>query len=531
MAEMFDLVIQDGFIEVDGTGNSMYKADIAIKDGKIAKIGKYDICDAKKIIDSKGLIVSPGFIDIHSHGDCTVLMFPKAESAIMQGVTTIVVGNCGISPAPLERYWVYQFWEQDFWHDIQPYIFYENPIQPIKKVKQVIKKRFGINIDWNTFGEFLERIENNGTSVNLVPLVGHGQIKAQVMGVNSEKEALEDDLEEMEKYLHEAMGSGAFGMSTGLDYSPGAYSSTAEIIRLAKIVREYDGIYATHWRRTGVRRGTPQRPKKIKGIEEAICVSREAEIKTQISHLSSGYEIYPNTTSATASLQRASANATLDIIDHAINQGVEIAFDVIPNASGGIGTTVYLATYLAPWLRQAGSVGQFAKNIVADDLRAHIKNFIATGQWYVLNPKINPDWGDEITILAANNKNYKGKTITQIAESKNKDVLDTFLEILTEDPYAKCKREFIDKEWVKVFLQHSKAMVCSDSFVLNDRSLAIDTEIPWILPHPNTYCAFPRYMLNYGSRKFEDTIKRITKLPARWLGITDRGVIQEKRSS
>jgi N-acyl-D-amino-acid deacylase len=322
MMERLDIVIKNGCI-VDGTGKDMYQGDIGIKDGKIVKIGKLDDCSSERVVDSKGLIVSPGFIDMHSHGEMTVLMFPKAESGVRQGITTIVGGNCGISPAPLKDYWLKQFWEFDFWSEIQPHIFYEDAIQLADKFKQVIKKRFGMDINWSTFEEFLDRVEETGTSINLVPLVGHGQIRAQVMGMDSDRLATDDEIEEMAKYIREAMESGAFGISTGLDYPPGVYANTEEIVKLAKIVRQFNGIYATHWRRTGVRKGTPKRPKKIKGIEEAIEIGKKANIKVQLSHLTSGYEIYPD---PAAPLQKASAQATLDVIDQAINDGVDVKY-------------------------------------------------------------------------------------------------------------------------------------------------------------------------------------------------------------
>lgn len=524
MVEKLDIIIKDGSI-VDGTGKDMYKDDIGIRDGRIVKIGRLDGYDAKKVIDGDGLIVSPGFIDMHSHGEITILMYPKAESSIMQGITTMVGGNCGISPAPLKDYWLEQFWEFDFWNEIQPYIFYQDAIQPLDKAKEVIEKKFDIDINWSTFGEFLDSVEKNGTSINYVPLVGHGQIRAQVMGMDSSRQATREEIKEMEGYIREAMESGAFGMSTGLDYAPGAYADTDEIIELAKVVKGYGGIYATHWRRTGIRKGTPKRPKKIKGIEEALEIGRKANIKVQISHLASGYEIYPE---PAAALERASAYATLDVIDQAIKEGVDVAFDVIPNTSGGIGTTVYLITYFAPWLNQAGSVKRFAKNLLARDLRAYIKDFIMSGKWYTINPKVNPDWDKEIIILSSKIRDYEGKTLAQIAENKNVDPLDLLFDMIVEDPYIKGKREFMNDEWVKVFLKHPRSMVCTDSFVFDDKGVwGIDTEIPYLLPHPNTYCAFPRYITTYGEDRIEDTIRRITGFPAEWLGITDRGVIKE----
>jgi len=247
MVEKLDIIIKNGSI-VDGTDKDMYKDDIGIKDGKIVKIGKLDDCSAERMIDGEGLIVSPGFIDMHSHGEMTILMFPKAESSIKQGITTMVGGNCGISPAPLEGYWLMQFWEFDFWDEIQPYIFYQDAIQPMEKAKDVIKKKFGVDIKWSTFKEFLDCVDERGASINFVPFVGHGQIRGQVMGMDSSRQATDEEIEKMAKYIREAMESGAVGMSTGLIYPPGVYTPKDELVELCKVVAEYGGVYASHIR-------------------------------------------------------------------------------------------------------------------------------------------------------------------------------------------------------------------------------------------------------------------------------------------
>lgn len=524
MSEHLDIIIKKGNV-VDGTGKDMYKADIGIKDERIIHIGDLEGWTAEKVIEAEGMIVSPGFIDVHSHGEATVLLFPEAQSALGQGITTIVGGNCGISPAPLKDYWLMAFWEFDFWNEVEPYTFYEDPIKPIDKVKKVLNERFDLDVDWQTFGEFLEKVESRGTSANIVPLVGHGQIRAQVMGKDSSRLATSEEIDRMKDFVREAMESGAYGMSTGLDYAPGAYANTEELIDLAKVVKQYDGIYATHWRRTGVRRGTPKRPKKIKGVEEAVEIGKKADIKVQISHLITGYEIYPE---PPAALQRASAQATLDVIDQAVNDGVDVAFDVIPNTSGGIGVAPYLITAFLPWVRQAGSIDQFVTNLKAHDYRAYIKEFITSGKWYSINPKVNPDWDKSITVCRSINKLYQGKSIGEIADGKGIDALDLLFELLAEDPYVQVKASMMSDEGVKVFLKHHRSMVCTDAFFFDDKGVwGQTTEIPRILPHPNTYCAFVRYLLNYGEDRLEDKIRRITGFPADWFELVDRGYIKE----
>jgi len=219
---MYDLVIKNGLV-IDGSGNPWFKADIAVKDGKIVEIGEVPRSKADEVIDAAGLIVCPGFIDMHSHSDFFLLVNPKAESKIRQGVTTEVIGNCGAS------------------------IF---PILP-RKV-EIFMKRVGVlakevTWDWRTFDDYVKKLENRGVAVNVAPLIGHGTIRINVMEFEN-RAPTKDELDEMKALLEDALKSGAFGMSTGLIYTPGSYAKTEEIIELAKVASKYGGIYASHIR-------------------------------------------------------------------------------------------------------------------------------------------------------------------------------------------------------------------------------------------------------------------------------------------
>ncbi|HEY0751415.1 MAG TPA: amidohydrolase family protein, partial [Chitinophagaceae bacterium] len=194
-----DVLIRNGKI-IDGTGNSWYYGDIAIKDGRILQTGKELNTSASKIIDATGLIIAPGFIDVHTHIEGDEFRNPTANNFIMDGVTTVVTGNCGASNVDLNRYFT--------------------------------------------------RLDSLRTSINIATLIGHNDIRRAVMG-NANRTPTEDEMQKMEALVHEAMKSGAVGLSTGLIYIPGTYSTTQEIIRLAKVASQYKGLYASHMRNEG----------------------------------------------------------------------------------------------------------------------------------------------------------------------------------------------------------------------------------------------------------------------------------------
>jgi N-acyl-D-aspartate/D-glutamate deacylase len=520
---MFDILIKDALI-VDGSGKKAFKGSLGIKDGKIEAVGALE-AEAKMVIEAEGLMAAPGFVDIHSHGDETLLLYPKAQSHLMQGVTTIVGGNCGFSPAPLGKWWLLSFWEFDWWHKIAPYKYYEPILQPLDKVVPFIRKH-GIEVDWRNFGQFLDKIEKEGISVNYVPLVGHNTIRAAVMGDDHQRDPTEEEIKQMEKLLMSSLAEGAFGLSSGLDYPPGSFAKTHELIKLGEAIRKYNGIYATHWRRTGIRRGRRTKPQeKIKGIEEAIKIAKATEVPLQISHILSGYTIYPP---PPPSLAKAAAEATLELIDQA---DVNISFDVIPNTDGGVVIAPYLASGLAPWLREIGSLEGLAERLKAKDFQEEIREVIEAGKWWAINPHINPYWPTQIRILRCKTAEYEGKTLAEITEERGrgKDPLDVMFEIVIEDPQTKINFEGLTtEEEVITYLKHKQAMVGIDTFTFDD-TWEISCP-PYFLPHPNTYGAYPRYIRRYvretKALSIEEAIYKATHAPAKKMGLKGRGIIE-----
>ena len=238
MIEMtYDIVIKNALV-VDGTGRPRFRNDIGILDEKIDKIGRISEAEGEVVIHAEGLITCPGFIDIHSHSDISILADPKAESKIMQGITTEVIGNCGFSAAPVK--------------------------EPAEKGLKKELEKYNLNLTWRTMKEYFKKIEENGTSVNLVPLVGFGTIRACVMDYE-DRRPTKDEMDEMKALIEQSMLEGVFGLSTGLIYVPDCYADTDEIIEVCKIVSKYNGIYTSHIRGEG--------KTLVEAVKEAIKLS------------------------------------------------------------------------------------------------------------------------------------------------------------------------------------------------------------------------------------------------------------------
>ncbi|NIR86193.1 amidohydrolase family protein, partial [Candidatus Bathyarchaeota archaeon] len=243
-------MIRNGFV-IDGAGNPWLKADVGISGGRIARVGRLNTVETEKVIDVRGLVVSPGFIDIHSHSDLALLINPRAESKIRQGVTTEVIGNCGDSAAPTNK---------------------ENT--------SFLKDEWGLEAkevawNWSTFGEYLDQLEKQGVALNVAPLVGHGTVRIAVMGVDN-RPPTSEEMEKMKDLVAQSMEDGAFGMSTGLVYLPGCYADTSELIELCRVAARYGGFYASHIR--------GERETVVEALREAIEIGEKAGVPVQVSH-------------------------------------------------------------------------------------------------------------------------------------------------------------------------------------------------------------------------------------------------------
>jgi N-acyl-D-amino-acid deacylase len=294
---------------IDGTGKPGYKADISLGKTKISAIGKVESKNADPVIDASGLVVAPGFVDIHSHSDYYLLIDPRAESKIMQGVTTEVGGNCGYSAAPVSG-------------------------NLLKEREKSYQKQFGIDHNWHDLEGYFEKLKKQGSAVNIAPLLGHNTIRGSILGYEN-RAPQKAEMGKMEKVVLEGFEQGAFGMSVGLIYPPSCFSTTAELIRIFKIVKKKDGLFTCHMRSEG--------EKLLEAIAETIQIGREAGVRTQISHLK---------TSGNKNWNKI--NKAFSLIESALTSGLDIACDRYPYTASNTG----LNALLPDWVFEGGTKKQ-----------------------------------------------------------------------------------------------------------------------------------------------------------------------------
>lgn len=468
MASSFNLVIKGGLV-VDGTGNPWLRKDIGITNGKITRLGHITE-DSGETIDATGMIVSPGFIDLHNHSDFSILAYPSAESYIMQGVTTAVVGNCGLSLAPLNP----------------------DKLALLKRyLSPFLRAGFDYGWEWRTLAEFYQKVEKQGTSLNLAPLVGQGTIRLAVKGFDSTGSSAEE-MNQMKKLLAQSLEDGAFGMSTGLIYPPGCYSSTEELIELASVLREYGAIYTTHMRNEGDR--------LIEALEEAIEIAEANGIPIEISHHK-----------AAGRSNWGKVNATLRLMEQARQRGVEVNCDVYPYTAGS--TTI---TTLLPTWTLAGGVEKMLDRLKNKQTRQSIK----------LESTRFSEWDGIVIAECPSKKEYQGKSLEDILKETNRfdDPYEGLFDLLLEiEGNATIIVFLMDEDDVRTVMSSPLSSFISDSWVT-----ALDAGGK---PHPRAYGTFPRVLGKYVREEklltLEQAIRKMTSLPAGKIGLKCRGILRE----
>lgn len=526
----YDLLIEKALI-VDGTGAPGYEGELATKGERIAAISKENIeGDAAKVIDGSGHVVSPGFIDVHNHGDISILHYPRAEGFLHQGITTFVGGQCGNSPGPFGDWIGMPWFHSDIYRDINPVMYGNDWLMPRDAFNRRHREVYGWEIDWDTMGGFMERVEAEGISPNYAPMVGHGDVRSLVMGPDYKRHATEKEVEEMVRHTGQAMEEGCIGLTVGRDYDPGIWASFDEILACAEEAAKYGGVYASHSLRTGHRK--PRRPGefppiKTLGVLEAIDVGRKTGMPVQVSHLGVLYDVVP---SDDRKLSKAAIDATLKIIDDALEEGIDVHFDEIPNhLVGGVGTSPWLVHNLRPWLNIAGTPERLAEVLRMPDFREEVKDKIMSGRYYRFNPNIDRFWAKSKVIVECREERYLEKTVQEIAEAEGLDPLDALMDVLMADPYTKAVRRG-DDDWAKLeFFKHPNAMIGVDTFAVDDKRESWYK--PPSYPNENSYGGFARYLrravVETDTLTLEEAVRKITSNPASKFKLKDRGVLKE----
>jgi N-acyl-D-amino-acid deacylase len=529
----YDVLIKNATI-YEGTGKKAHKGSIGVKGEKVAALGDVK-GDAKKTIDAKGLTALPGFIDAHSHGDWSLLWFPKTESYIMQGVTTFVGGQCGGSPAPLGEYIRMPWRLMDHLPDLDPYKFYpRQPYYPLEQVNEWMKDVFGWTLDWEDMEGYFKKVEEVGISMNYAPLVGHGSIRTKVMGLDYKRHSTEEEWAQMREFIHEAMKQGCVGMSTGLDYDPDVFAAHEEVIDGVAVLKEYGGVYCPHWRRTGRRRGiaaghVPN--EKITALTECVDVHKKTGVRLHYAHMSTGWQIYPT---APDELEAANVKTTLDMLTADAKEELDITWDAIPQLTrSGFAVMPYLSSLYAPWLRELGGREAFSKWLKVKDFREEVKDAIRQGKWFIrvaYNPNTNPRWAENIYVLKSKVPDVDGKTIAQIAKEREADEWDTWLDIIAEDPDARgATGQLVPRDSYLQYYTHPRGMVGLDTSIADDKYQMKSP--PYSFPGINTFSAYPMFYIKYVRDRslftLEEAVQKTATMPARVHNLEGRGVLKE----
>jgi N-acyl-D-amino-acid deacylase len=473
----YDFIISGAHI-VDGTGAPWVTGDIAIAGDRIVAIGDLSKASTRKRLDAKGLVVSPGFIDVQGQSEFNVLVDNRAASKITQGVTTEITGE-GTSIAPVN--------------------------DRMKKENEEVAKKYGVTVDWSTLDEYFKHFERTKSAINLGTLVGAGGVRNYVMGTGN-RPASPAELEQMRQLVAQAMQEGAMGISTALEYVPDTFASTDEIVELAKVARKYGGVYFTHQR--------SETDAIFNSLDEVFAISRRANISTTIWHLKTAYpENFGKMPEALCRIQEARA------------QGIDVAASVYPYTRASNG----LVSSFPPWVSEGGIeqvIARFKDPVQRERIKKEMDQPSTTwenewlgsggdGSGIMLVGLINPE-------LAK----YEGMTLQEIGRQWNKDPKDVAMEIVIADHGHTAQVISIMNEGdVRTAVSNPIVTYGSDS-----EAQAEDGPLSKTKAHPRAFGTFPRILAMYAGEQqtmsMEEAVRKMTSLAASRVGLLDRGILR-----
>ncbi|MGH9434660.1 MAG: D-alanyl-D-alanine carboxypeptidase/D-alanyl-D-alanine endopeptidase [Terriglobia bacterium] len=475
-APVYDVLIKNGHI-IDGTGNPWYAGDVAIENGRIAAIGKLAGAKARRVIDARGLVVAPGFIDMLGQSEWALLIDHRALSKLSQGITTEITGEGG-SIAPQDALTL-------------------APLEPFLD-------HYHLKVDWTTLGGYFKRLKATETPINLGTYVGAAQVREAVLG-DVDRAPTPAELTRMEDLVARAMQQGALGISTALIYPPGSYAKTDELIALAKVAARYGGIYATHLRSEGAT--------EIQALDEAFRIGREAHIPVEIFHMK-----------VSGKSRWGSMPKIVAMIDAARASGLDVRADMYPYTAGNTS----LASCLPPWVANGGPDKLLARLRDAG-IRARIKAEMAQD---------HPDWenlyvdsGGASGVLISSVMNpkldkFEGKTLAQVARMDGKAPLDAMMDLILADNAQTEALYFMAGE---KDLEYGLKQPWT-SIGLDAQETSLDGPLYEPHDHPRAWGSMPRFLGYYVRQKhlltLENAIRKITSLPAQREHLAHRGLLE-----
>ncbi len=476
----WSLLIKNGTV-VDGSGAPGVAADVAIEGDRIAAMGPDLSGAAARLIDATGLMVAPGFIDIHSHSDLVYDTCPSAESKVRQGVTTEVVGMCGFSPGP---------------------------IAPGRR--EAVRDWIGgigskPPATWQSFGEYLDHVRGLGVSVNVVQFVGHGALRLATVGGDN-RPARADEQAQMERLLAEALDAGAWGYSTGLVYAPSIYGSTDELIALAKSMAKHGGQYFSHVRGEAA---TLER-----AYEEAIRIGEESGVPVQIAHVkASGRENW-------GKMERA-----LRMISDARARGVDVTGDVYPYPAG----STKMDNLLPPWMHDGGTAKLLERLADTASRQRAIADCLIDGErWRTGSGSYG--W-DEVMVATCSRPELAGKNLAELARLTGREPAHAMMDLVLSERAGVSMVGFSQSEEnVAIASADPHTMIGSDSLSLHAGPGPHPGK-----PHPRSYGTFPRVLGVYCREKrlfsWEQAVHKMTGMPAAKLHLKGRGLLKSGYSA
>lgn len=471
---MYSVIIRGGQI-ADGSGTPLYQADIAIQEDRIVAIATDIRETADTVVDAAGLVVAPGFIDIHTHTDCTIFHNPLSDSKVLQGVTTEAVGNCGIGSFPVAP---------------------ERADQLAQYLAMHEQDLTGDALTWTDFTQYAQHLAAQGIGVNLAPLVAHGTLRIAVVGFENRQPSVQES-QKMCRLLQTALEQGAWGLSTGLIYPPGSYAQTSELISLAKVVAAKNALFTSHIR--------GESTTLLEAIDEMIEIGTLSRARIQVSHLK-----------AIGETNWGKGEEALRKIIAARATGVDIAADQYPYAASSTSLTA-----LVPQWAHSGGVEALMERLASPQLHNHLADEIG------LEMKIRggPDRVMVTNILSSDNTRFVGKTIKDIAQAWGCSATDAVMRLLYQE------RGVVGAVYFSLSADDVNAIMASDIVAIGSDGRGLNNVRDGATAtHPRSYGTFARVLGHYVRERqllpLETAIYKMTELPARRLQLRDRGRIQ-----